>query len=385
MAYGAGYYISVSSSVSYASMALVRTCLTRPFRTCKSLSSLALKPFFSSLKLKIERRDLPDLVIQAKTVGRYVRYLNLDLCIDTQQADWEKKADLANKDNLLADLVNGLPNVRSLTLHIRSSPPMTLPQFLQSVTALSSVRHLQIIEVGSTSFFNSIEPIRCPLSDSIIRGIVKSNGGHLLSLVFDGQSNIQLETFLAIRTIPTNLQTLLLSQCLGVDCRVALCEAVPWSCRNTLQHLGFYDCRGAHSGAIASGIGNKLWSTCLQTLDVCKSGDHGDAQILPYPIAARPDPPSIPVACLEHAFDWELKLFGQLQIQEVKLTLVPRDEVIRVLKRDSFRGLKKLIVGKLRDETLDDTAIDKACEERHVDLLKDGGPVLGCTCPYGMN
>lgn len=354
--------------------------------TCKRVLSLTTHLYFSSLRLKIESQNLDHLVTQAESIGHHVRQLVLDLWINTEENEWEDKAGVASRDVLLAALINQLPNVRALTVHALCTPAIEFPQFVQSMRTLKNVQHLQIIEIAMRPSGLLDEQIRCPLSDGVVREVVKSSGRQLRSIVFDGQSSIQLETFKAIRDLSTSLQTLLFGQCLGLDCQPALFEAVSWACRDTLEHLGFYDCRGAHSGAIASGVGSGLWSTKLRTLEVCKSGDHSDARVLPYPIVEGPETRKLSRACFEHAFDWELLLLGRLRAQEVTLTLVPRHEILRTLQNGSFRGMTKLIVGKPPgDNQSGDTGIIAACSERRVDLSTDGIPIMGCTCPYGTN
>jgi hypothetical protein len=252
---------------------------------------------------------------------------------------------------------------------------------------LNEVRHLQIIEIAPPIRDDLSGPIRCPVSDGIVYEVVNSSGSRLLSLVFDGQSCLRLETFNAIRRIPTNLETLLFGECIGLDCREALCEEVEWACRNTLQHLGFYDCRGAHSGGITCGVGSGLWSTCLRTLELCKSGDHTDAESLPYPMGPRTQTQPLERAHFEHAFNWEIILLAQLKVTELTLTLLPRRDTLRIVTDpDSFRGMKKLILGaKPEGSEFDDELIRAACGFRRVDLSLEGTPILGCTCPYGKS
>jgi hypothetical protein len=295
--------------------------------------------------------------------------------------------DPTSKDILLASLINQLPNVQSFTVHALSDSTIELPEFVQSMRTLKHVRHLQIIEIPSHLDRDDPGPPRCPVSNGIVYEVVNSSGGQLLSLVFDGQSSLRLETFNAIRRIPTNLETLLFGECIGIDCRAALCEEVEWACRNSLQHLGFYDCRGAHSGGITCGVGSSLWSTGLRTLEVCKSGDHTDARALPYAIEPRTQPLPLERAHFEHAFDWEIVLLAQLRVKELTLTLLPRQNMLQIVADPgSFRGMKKLTISaKPSEAQFDDALIQAVCVDRRIELSLDGVPTLGCTCPYGKS
>ena len=332
----------------------------------------------------MERPELSWLVMQAENVGNNVRELNIDLCVDIAQTTTQT---LEGKDTLLSKLINRLPNIRSLTVRALSVPIFNLPRFIQSMATLKSVRHLQIIEIISSISREATEPIRCPVTNGVVYEVVKSSGDQLLSLVFDGHSSLQPETFNAIRSIPTKLETLLLGECIGIDCREALCEEVPWACRSTLRHLGFYDCRGAHSGGITCGVASGLWSTCLRTLEVCKSGDHSDIRGLPYHIEPRTQPLTLERAHFEHAFEWEIVLLGRLRVRELTLTLLPRRRMLQiVLDIDSFPGMKRLTLGSKPDGAeLDDGTIQAACDERRLDVSFNGKPILGCTCSYGKN
>jgi hypothetical protein len=145
------------------------------------------------------------------------------------------------------------------------------------------------------------------------------------------------------------------------------------------------DCRGAHSGAIAAGVGNGLWCTNLRSLEVLKSGDHDDIPDLPYPLNEDFAIPIIEEVHYEHAFRWELVLLGKLKAKEVMLTYLPRVIAISLVNSGGFPGMEHLrIVKRPGDADVHESSIKAACELRRVKLSMDGAGTVLCDCPYGF-
>lgn len=258
-----------------------------------------------------------------------------------------------------------------------------LPLLTQAMGTLTAVQHLHVIEIDPNNS-TSASAMVFPLADGIINAIINSSGSTLLSLVFDGHSNMSPITFEALRSKATRLQKLQLREFIGLQTRAALSESVPWACRETLKGLAFMDCRGAHSGAIAAGVANRLWCTNLQTLEVMKSGDHDDIVALPYPIDEA-QIPTIERVHYEHAFRWELLLLAKIKAKEVTLTYLPRQIAVDVVSGGGFPGMEHLRVSKRRQEGADDSAITGACELRRVKLTMDAMGKVQCDCTYGAD
>jgi hypothetical protein len=275
-----------------------------------------------------------------------------------------------------------LPNLLDITILTNCDSRLEFPQLMQAIGTLTSVQHFLIVEADPRTDIGSAGKI-FPLSDGFVRAILNSSGSSLLSLVFDGQSNMSPETFEALRRNATQLQQLMLRCYVGLQCRAALSENVPWACRKTLTKLSFLDCWGAHSGAIAAGVGNGLWSTNLRSLEVLKSGDHDDIPDIPYPLNDFATP-IIEQAHYEHALRWELVVLGKLKAKEVMLTYLPRVIVIDLVNGGVFPGMERLRIFKRGVADVDDSDIKNACELRKVKLSMDGAGKVGCDCPYGF-
>lgn len=330
---------------------------------------------FSRIRLSLDK-DIASLVEFAQTtVGKYVKHLELNLLQSLRR-------DIEVDDRLISLFVSKLPNLREIILFYRCEQGVYFPSLIEAFATLTNVEHLKMLEVPPHPFLDTnAENQVLPFADDLVRKLLESSGPSLLSLVVQSQSVMSLETFEVLRSKAKRLRTLMLQEFLGVACRRALSEDAPWACRETLRNLSFLDCRGAHAGAIVSGVGNGLWCTNLETLEVCKSGDHDDIPLLPYPVQFSIPP--IRKAHYEHAFPWEMDLLSTLQVQEVVLSFIPVPLTVDLVGR-AFPKMERLAVYRPKDRTVNDNALIELCMKRNIEFSRNADPRVGCSCAYGQ-
>lgn len=316
--------------------------------------------------------------IQELDIGKHVRHLTLDLRLDGPvpgAGEWPPTGDV--REGILAKIVRTTQNTREIIVHTTSNVEFTM--LLEALKSFEDVEDLTVIEtLTEDPWLRQERSFISPFMDGLVRTILNSSGSKLRSLTVDGESSMSLETFEALRSKATRLQTLLLQCFLGIHARDALCQPRLWACSDTLEHLGLYSCDGAHNGAIVSGIGNGLISTTLRSLDIVMCGSHDDLQSLPYPIKAQT--PVLERIWVEHVINWEAILIGKLGAKDVLFTHMPRAMAVELVEGSYFRGMQTLKVVGLKELGRDDSAIVKACERRSVKLSTDAIARKPCSC-----
>ncbi|KAG8847561.1 hypothetical protein FRB91_011678 [Serendipita sp. 411] len=405
--------------------------------TCKALSVLAEPAVFAALDIRLEGTNLETLASQSSKFGVHARRLTLDLIADNTEKEWIEQLAVPTRDKHLSIVLSNLSALRDLTIHILCLTTTTtttnanananenegiLPQTVSALSALQRVERLRVIEgTGATKIW-SLKRINT-LTNHVIQALLKSSGPVLKSLSVDSMSVMSPDTFDLLRSTASNLRSLVLRNFFGIECRAMLSEEKTWACRETLRKLQFHDCRGAHAGAIASGLSTGAWTKYpLDSLEVSKCGDHDDFPSAPYqvleanlttssttfPTGSNNDTTPttttkntttnttkdmrkrnanvIEKAHYEHEFDWEMQLLGLLPVKHVTVTKTPSSLILYMLEHDLFPGMETLDLIEWKEGAPDSDTyarIETACTKRRVTLLHSAEEIVACSCPYG--
>ena len=325
------------------------------------------------------------LLQQAPNLGVYVRRLIIQPRLDEQAVP-----DIDKLDPCIVEFLRYLPNVEELVIWSISRDTYSHPELLNSFGAL--LPHLRSVELQEEGFQYEI-----PYPEKPQEFVANTWQNHLnVTLLLyrpntlthvNIVSRLPLHTtvFLLLRDSAVALQSISLTNCIGLSTQNLFAQHVRWACASTLRTLGFHQCRGVHVGTLVRHIAAGLFG-CLEQLTIHGCGDPSDIPDIPSPYELRWTLPTIQILKLNHCDSWRVKACSMLHVDTLIITVTSADTFFHLFMDQNqlpFPCLRKIRAPVNIIETFPQhlSFSTPFLKNRGITLVQDNPVQVSCSCP----
>ena len=355
-------------------------------RASKRGAEVAAPFLFRTLSLlNLQATRMRRLLQQAPNLGVYVRRLIIQPRLDEQSVP-----DIDKLDPCIVEFLRYLPNVEELVVWSISRNTYSHPELLNAFGAL--LPRLRCVELQEDGFQYEI-----PYPDKPQDFVANTWQNHLnvtlllyrsttlTHVTIVSRLSLHTTVFLLLRDSAVALQSISLTNCIGVSLQNLFAQPVRWACASTLRSVAFHQCRGVHAGALVRHIAAGLFG-CLKDLTIHGCGDASDIPDVPTPYDLRWTLPTIQTLELDHCDVWRVKAYSMLQVDTLVIPRTFADTYLHLFMDQNqfpFPGLRIIRAPVTITETFPQHLWFGIpfLKNRGITLVQDNPTRVSCSCP----
>ena len=328
------------------------------------------------------------LLQQAPQLGTYVRRLIIQPRLDERAVP-----DIDKLDPCIVEFLRYLPNVEELVVWSISRDTYSHPELLNSFGSL--LPRLRCVELQEEGFQYEIpypekpqEFVANTWQNHLNVTLLLYRPNTLTHVTIVSRLPLHTTVFLLLRDSAVALQSISLTNCIGLSTQNLFSQPVRWACAPTLRTLSFHQCRGVHAGTLVRHIAAGLFG-CLEQLTIHGCGDPSDIPDIPSSYELRWTLPAIRVLELNYRDSWRVKACSMLHVDRLIIPGTSANPFFHLFMDQNqlpFPGLRKIQVPADIAETLPQHLLLSTpfLENRGIALIQDNPKRVSCSCPMNL-
>ena len=324
------------------------------------------------------------LLQQAPHLGVHVRRLIIQPRMDEQAVP-----DIDKLDPCLVEFLRYLPNVEQLVVWSLPRDTYSHPELLNAFGALLPC--LRRVELQEEGFQTDIpypekpqEFVANTWQNHLNVTLLLYRSTTLTHVTIVSRFSLHTTVFLLLRDSAVALQSISLTNCIGISLRNLFAQPVRWACASTLRALAFHRCRGVHAGPLVRHIAAGLFG-CLDELTIHGCGDVSDIPDIPHPYELRWTLPTIRTLELDYCDAWRVKAYSMLHVDTLVVPRTAADAFLHLFTDQNqlpFPGLRQIRAPATITGTPQHLWFGMPfLESRGITLVQDGPMQVSCLCP----
>jgi len=325
------------------------------------------------------------LLQQAPKLGVHVRRLIIQPRLDEQAVP-----DIDKLDPCIVEFLRYLPNVEELVIWSISRDTYSHPELLNSFGAL--LPRLRCVELQEEGFQYEIpypekpqEFVANTWQNHLSVTLLLYRPNTLTHVTIVSRLPLHTTVFFLLRDSAVALQSISLTNCIGLSIQNLFVQPVRWACASTLRSLSFHQCRGVHVGTLVRHIAAGLFGY-LEQLTLHGCGDPSDIPDIPSPYELRWTLPPIQTLELNHCDAWRVKACSMLHVDTLIMPRASADTFLHLFMDQnhlSFPGLREIRAPVNITETFPEHLFFGApfLKNRGITLVHENPTRVSCSCP----
>lgn len=325
------------------------------------------------------------LLQQAPRLGAHVRRLIIQPRMDEQSVP-----DIDKLDPCIVEFLRYLPNVEELVVWSISRDTFSHPELLNSFGTL--LPRLRSVELQEEGFQYEVpypekpqEFVANTWQNHLNVTLLLYRPNTLTHLTIVSRLPLHTTVFLLLRDSAVALQSISLTNCIGLSLRNLFAQPVRWACASTLNTLAFHQCPGVHAGILVRHIAAGLFG-CLERLTIHGCGDPSDMPDIPTPFELRWTLPTIQTLEFNHTDAWRVNTYSMLHVETLIFPSTSTDTLLHLFIDQNqlpFPGLRKICAPVTITEALPQHFWFGMpfLKNRGITLVQDHSLPLLCSCP----
>ena len=355
-------------------------------RASKRGAAVAAPFLFHTLSLlSLQATRMRWLLQQAPKLGIYVRRLIIQPRMDEQAVP-----DIDKLDPCIVEFLRYLPNVEELVVWSISRDTYSHSELLNAFGIL--LPRLRCVELQEEGFQYEIpypekpqEFVANTWQNHLNVTLLLYRSTSLTHVTIVSRLSLHTTVFLLLRDSAVALQSISLTNSIGISLQDVFAQPVRWACAPALRTLAFHHCRGIHTGTLIRHIAAGLLG-CLEELTIHGCGDPSDMPDIPSPYELGWTLPTIRTVRLNHCDAWRIKAYSMLHVDTLVIPMTSADTFFHLFMDQNqlpFPGLRNIRAQVTITESLPQNLWFGMpfLKNRGITLSQQNPTRVSCSCP----